>query len=226
MKMHAQSTDSAWCSFSCGCVKDPSNMHYQTVDHRFWHSAERDDSKVQPVSLFIPAGCEKPVQDDVEHGDGSRMICNMTGNNWESLPYPIIIDSGAAASVMLAKWCAHINAVETEGSRHGKLYTAANGGKIFEEGEKVVTLMSQEGMMRNMRFTSCDVEKALGSVSAICSQGHTIVFNGPDHPDGSYIYHIESGERIELQHKDGVFVLNNKIAPKSKQMGPFAGQGR
>ena len=80
--------------------------------------------------------------------------------------------------------------------------------------------------MRNMKFTSCDVERALGSVSAICNQGHTIVFNSPSHPDGSYIYHIETGERIDLEHKDGVYVLNTKVAPSRRQMSPFAGQGR
>ena len=85
-------------------------------------------------------------------------------------------------------------------------------------------MMSREGHMRNMKFTSCDVKRALGSVSAICNQGHTVVFNAPDHPDGSYIYHIESGERMELAHRDGVFVLDTKVAPRHKQTRPFAGQ--
>ena len=76
-----------------------------------------------------------------------------------------------------------------------------------------------------MSFTSCDVKRALGSVSAICKQGHTVVFNPPDHPDCSYIYHIESGERMEMAHRDGVFVLDTKVVPKHKQARPFAGQG-
>ena len=79
--------------------------------------------------------------------------------------------------------------------------------------------------MRNMVFTSCDVKRALGSVSAICKQGHTVVFNAPDHPDGSYIYHIESGERLDLAHKDGVFVLDTKVIPRHKQARPFVRQG-
>ena len=77
-----------------------------------------------------------------------------------------------------------------------------------------------------MRFTSCDVERALGSVSSICKQGHTVVFNAPEHPDGSYIYNVHSGERMGLQHKDGVFVLDTGVAPSSKQCNPFVGQGR
>ena len=87
-------------------------------------------------------------------------------------------------------------------------------------------MMSREGHLRNMKFTSCDVKRALGSVSAICKQGHTVVFNAPDHPDGSFIYHIESGERMDLMHKDGVFVLDTRVASKSKQAQPFQKQGR
>ena len=77
-----------------------------------------------------------------------------------------------------------------------------------------------------MNFTSCGVKRALGSVSAICKQGHTVVFNAPDHLDGSYIYHMKSGDRMNLKHKDGVFVLDTKVAPRSKHAQPFTRQGR
>ena len=116
--------------------------------------------------------------------------------------------------------------MQIEASRRGEHYIAANDGKIYNDGEKTATMMSREGHMRNMKFTSCDVERALGSVSSICKQGHTVVFNAPDHPDGSYIYNIHSGERMELQHKDGAFVLDIRIALRKKQLYPFVGQGR
>ena len=98
---------------------------------------------------------------------------------WESLPHPIIVDSGASRSVLPLKWCTHVRTIETDASRRGEHYTAANGGKIYNKGDKVVTMMSREGHLRNMRFTPCDVERALGSVSSICKQGHTVVFNAP-----------------------------------------------
>ena len=78
-------------------------------------------------------------------------------------------------------------------------------------------MMSKEGHLRNMRFTSCDVERALGSVSSMCQQGHVVVFNAPDHPDGSYIYNVHSRDVTELQHKDGVYVLEAKVAPANRQ---------
>ena len=86
-------------------------------------------------------------------------------------------------------------------------------------------MMSREGHLRNMRFTSCDVERALGSVSAICKQGNTVVFNAPGHPDGSYIHNLQSGDVMQLEHRDGVYVLDTKIAPSNRQLTPFTRQG-
>lgn len=107
-----------------------------------------------------------------------------------------------------------------------KHYTAANGCNIYDKGQKVVAMISLEGHMRNMQFTSYDVERALRSVSAIFRQGHIVVLNVADHPDGSYIHNIHIGARMEVQHKDGVYVLDTKIAHSNRQTTPFVGQGR
>ena len=53
-----------------------------------------------------------------------------------------------------------------------------------------------------------------------------VVFNLSDHPNGSYIYNIHSGERMELQHQDVVLVLDTKIAPSNMQADPFARPGQ
>ena len=57
-------------------------------------------------------------------------------------------------------------------------------------------MMTQEGSLRDMRFTVCDVAKALGSVSQMCKTGHRVVSNPPWSPSGSYIEHIDIGERM------------------------------
>ena len=150
----------------------------------------------------------------------------MSGNSWECLSYPIIIDSGASESVLPTGWCDHAETMATAASQKGVYYTAANGHKIYNKREKHLSMMSREGVQRKMRFQVCDVERPLGSVSSICSTGHSVVFNPPDDPRGSYIEHSKSGERMYLEAKDGVYVLNTKIAPKSKQARPFGGQGR
>lgn len=154
------------------------------------------------LSMFMPSGYGKPVEKGVDYEGEMELICKMAGDTLESLPYPVIIDSGAAASVLPEKWCSHVQVMSTEASRKGEHYTTANWGNMFFRGEKTITITSREGHLRNMKFTSFDVKRAIGSVSAICKQGHTAVFNAPVHPDGSYIYHIRSGERVELKHKE------------------------
>ena len=81
----------------------------------------------------------------------------------------------------------------------------------------MVTLMTREGTMRDMNFTACEVSKALGSVSQMCRTGHRVVFNPPWEPDGSFIEHVQIGERMWMKEQSGLYVLDTKVAPRQKQ---------
>ena len=144
------------------------------------------------------------------------MVCQMTGEQWESLPFQIIIDSGACPSVMPTSLSARANG-ETNESRANESFRAANGDKIYNEGKKVVSFMAREGVHRDMKFTACEVAKALGSVSQICRVGHRVVFNPPWHDDGSYIEQIQVGEVMWMKEMNGFYVLDTGVAPMSKQ---------
>ena len=78
-------------------------------------------------------------------------------------------------------------------------------------------MMTREGLMRDMKFTVCQVTKALGSVSQMCRTGHRVVFNPPWEHEGSYIEHLETGDKLWLEERNGLYVLNAKVAPSSKQ---------
>ena len=84
-------------------------------------------------------------------------------------------------------------------------------------------MMTKEGNKRDMRFTVCDVSKALGSVSQMCKIGHRVVFNPPWDHNGSYIEHVDTGERMWLEEKGGLYILSAKVAPKHKQSGMIQG---
>lgn len=58
------------------------------------------------MNWFVEIGYVAPVTDSVDYSGDDGRICNMKGNAWEQLPCPIIIDGGAAASVMPIIWCA------------------------------------------------------------------------------------------------------------------------
>ena len=128
-----------------------------------------------------------------------------------------MIDSGACASVLPTDWCQHVDLVKTPQSEAGEFFRVANGKKIFNEGQKFVSMMTKEGAMRDMNFIVCAVTKALGSVSQMCQAGNTVVFNPPWHPEGSYIEHEATGERLWLEEQGGLYVLPAKIAPREKQ---------
>ena len=100
---------------------------------------------------------------------------------------------------MPTNWCPHVPVVETTESR-GEFFRAANGQKIFNEGSKIVSLMTKEGVKRDMKFTSCELVKTLGSVSQICRAGHRVVFNPEWSEEGSYIEHLEPVMACGLQH--------------------------
>ena len=70
-----------------------------------------------------------------------------------------------------------------------------------------------------MRFTVCEVSKALGSVSQMCRTGHRVVFNPQWSEHGSYIELVEIGERIWLQEEGGLYVFKTKVVPMHKQTG-------
>ena len=156
------------------------------------------------------------TEDDSESED-ERLVCNMTGEKWEDLPFPVIIDSGACASVMPTDWCPHVETMSTPQLRAKQYFRAANGHKIYNEGQKSVSMMTREGIWRDMQFIVCHVSKVLGSVSQMCRAGHIVVFNPPWHEEVSYIEYLDAGERMWLEEINGLYVLNTKIAPKEWQ---------
>ena len=87
--------------------------------------------------------------------------------------------------------------------------------------------MTREGAIRYMKFEVGDVTRALWSVSQICRAGHKVVFNPPGDPEGGYIQHQETGQKMWLQEKDGIYLLDVRVAPESRQAANdpyFAGQ--
>ena len=88
--------------------------------------------------------------------------------------------------------------------------------------------MTREGVIRDMKFEVCNVTRALGSVSQMCRAGHKVVFNPPDDPNGSYILHVETGQKMWLVERDGIYFLDVRVAPESRQANnglDFARQG-
>ena len=99
----------------------------------------------------------------------------MMGNIFERLPYPVIIDSGAAESVFPKSWCPFV--ATRKGEDYGREYSAANGTPIVNQGQKTISMVTRDGKWIHSRFQLCNVTRPLASASRIVQKDHSVVFN-------------------------------------------------
>ena len=74
------------------------------------------------------------LEDDDSEEEDEQFVCPMTEQKWESLPSPVIIHSGACASVMPSRCCPHVPIKKTKQSEARGYFRAADGSKIYDEG--------------------------------------------------------------------------------------------
>ena len=142
--------------------------------------------------------------DIVESEPVNKGIMNIGAGKWEPISKGITIDSGAAESVIPPDHAPQFPTVPSDASRAGVSYVAANGGKLPNKGEQKVMFSTKEGITRSMMFQVAPVNKPLGSVSRIVHQGNRVVFD----VDESFIEHKATGQRMKLEERNGVFILD------------------
>jgi hypothetical protein len=126
------------------------------------------------------------------------------------MPRPLVIDSGAAETVMPENWFPLHDIQESEGSKNGMFYTTADGTPVYNEGEKTLTLSTPDGgQARKMTFQVAKVNKALGSVSKIVANENRVIFD----PHGSYIENVWTKDKLWMREDNGVYVLDMLVAP-------------
>jgi hypothetical protein len=102
--------------------------------------------------------------------------------DWQDIEVEFALDSGCCAHIMDAKLDAPGYQVqESEGSRHGKGFVVGNGERINNEGEVALNLDAPDGRggsqpLRSV-FQSAKVTRPLMSVSQICDNGYTCIFD-------------------------------------------------
>ena len=94
--------------------------------------------------------------------------------------------------------------VETEASRRGIGFVAANGHKMRNHGA-VKVKFENEGKPMSMNFHATTVKKPLGAVCRITERGNRVCF-GPE-PKDNYIENIGTKEKIFMKRERGTYVL-------------------
>ena len=100
----------------------------------------------------------------------------------------LAVDSGAVATVVPSDTFPGVKPRETEASRKGMYYTAANGGEIRNRGELTLRGMADNGTKMNVIAQACDVTKPLASAREILKGGNRIVLEEKE----SYIENMKS----------------------------------
>jgi hypothetical protein len=120
---------------------------------------------------------------------------------WEEIN--ITVDSGAVDHVAGKDVGSQFQMKDTEMSKKGGYYMAANDTRIYNEGERRVTGYTKEGKKAGMVFQVCNVNGPLGSVRRICQEGSRVVFD----EEGSYIEDKATKERTRIEDVGSSYVL-------------------
>ena len=145
-------------------------------------------------------------------------LCNLETSKYELVE--ITVDSGAEESVTPLNVLAQFPTRETENSKSGEQFVAANGSVIDNEGERKVEMHTLDGVKRSMVFQVTTVNKALASVARMNEKGNVVVFDG----ENSYIQNKESGEVIPMKKKQGSWVLEVWVEKDPSKAAGFARQ--
>ena len=83
----------------------------------------------------------------------------------------MVVDSGAAESVMPRSMFPEISTEETERSKNGKGFEGLGGEHIKNNGEEVMSVRTPEGFVRKSTLQVADVRRLLVSASHITQAG-------------------------------------------------------
>ena len=172
-------------------VKDKVDKRDEIIEHAVKNVVEVEGkSSLVAQRLNILKACYKEGLNSVNEAE----------EQWVAVEFAV--DSGATDTVMNEEALECVETKPGPAFQKGVEYEVANGIKIPNEGEKEFTGISNEGVTRTMKAQICAVTKSLLSVKRIVGSGHRVVFD-----DESYIEDKATGERMWLEEKEGMYVV-------------------
>ena len=134
----------------------------------------------------------------------------------------ITMDSGAGNNVMPRRMVIQKSEIrESEGSKNGVHYVAANNGRIPNEGEYDFNFSTIEGTEQCLTFQIAEVNKALCAISNLVDHGFKVVFdkNAKTDQDTSHMLNKETGVITRFRRTRNVWVLDAFVDNKSNNNG-------
>ena len=201
-------------------VSDNETNKTETMDAEMAYGVENLKAK-------IPRNSESKKDDDIEvftaaeandQNDMKKTTVNKKSSQILKLKRGITMDSGAGNNVMPRRMVRRQSDIrESEGSRNGVHYVAANNGRIPNEGEHDLKFTTVEGNEQCLTFQIAEVNKALCAVSYLVDKGYKVIFdkNMKTDQDTSYMVNKESGVITRYRRTRNVWVLDAFVDEKN-----------
>ena len=129
---------------------------------------------------------------------------------WERVS--VKVDSGAVDTVMPLRVATHIEVRETEASRSGPGFKAANGTTIKHHGVRKLHGVNDNFQTIGMTAQVADVNTTLASVNKMLQAGNRVHFE----TGNCYIEHVRTGKRTTINERNGAFEIGIGVPEEPK----------
>ena len=121
--------------------------------------------------------------------------------NWRYVE--LLVDSGAVDNVGDPRAFPEYKLRESEGSRNGLHYLAANNGKIKNEGELNLSCRSSDGIAFKLKMQGAEVSRPILSVIRLIESGKDVIFK----KNGGIIRDTQTGVATTFQRTTCIYVM-------------------
>ena len=138
-----------------------------------------------------------------------KLLCPLKKPFEQLVPVEVLVDSGAAESVIPPTTLPAHPVRQNAASLGGEQYLTADGKEIPNKGEQQVRFRTDEGHRCALTFQVTDVTKPLLSATQLADTGHEVIFR----KTGGVIRHTRTGREIRFIRKSGLYILKMWVEP-------------
>ena len=198
-----------WGHIAANCptkVMSLEEMNAATHDHEegdedpAWLIMEEPDDE-EVFQLVEPKGTKKMKKKQEARKEVEELnVVEEVRGKWVRISAGI--DCCAGNTVIPIDMLPEILTKQTDKS--GKEFTCANGGKIKNEGEKIIPFITNEGEKKSVRAQRTKVTRMLIAVSSLNNAGYQVSLNRDD----PFMKNMANGKVTKLKMKNGIFLMD------------------
>ena len=125
-----------------------------------------------------------------------------------------VMDSGATDSVIHPSECEEYEIQESPGSKAGQNWTSASGGVIPNLGQKILDVVTEDGIESQVKYQAADVSRTLNSITEICDaggeEGQYVIFS----KWGGTVYNPTLKRQTPFEREGGIYTMGMWVKPK------------